>query len=441
MGVRPLKILFLAPHPFFQDRGTPIADRAVLEALVERGHEVDLLVFPEGREIDLPGCTIHRVPRIRGIGPIRPGFSAGKLLYDVRMLRAAARLARERGYDLVHAVEESALIACWLQRRFGIPFVYDMDSSIPQQMTEKLAWLRPARPLLEAAMRPALRDSLAVIAVCRTLEEEVRRLAPLADVHRIEDFSLLDEAGETGAGGQEDGRAGGQEGAGPPDLDRAAGPIVLYAGNLEPYQGIDLLLRAFAVVARAETRAQLVLIGGRADDIARYRKRAARLGIESRAHFLGPSPIGSLRASLAQADVLVSPRIRGRNTPMKIYSYLDSGCALVATRLPVHTQVLDDEIALLAEPQPEVYAEAILALLRDPARRNALGRAAAERARRLYSRAAFRAKIDKLYGAIEERLSASSPASPSPSSPSSPSPLSPSPFPAPPGEQPGERRA
>ena len=45
---------------------------------------------------------------------------------------------------------------------------------------------------------------------------------------------------------------------------------------------------------------------------------------------------------LLAADVLVSPRLKGLNTPMKIYSYLDSGSAVLATRLRTHTQVLDD---------------------------------------------------------------------------------------------------
>ena len=50
--------------------------------------------------------------------------------------------------------------------------------------------------------------------------------------------------------------------------------------------------------------------------------------------------------------MLVSPRLKGLNTPMKIYSYLDSGSAVLATRLRTHTQVLDDGIAYLVEPEP-----------------------------------------------------------------------------------------
>ena len=71
-------------------------------------------------------------------------------------------------------------------------------------------------------------------------------------------------------------------------------------------------------------------------------------------HFLGPRPVQPrCPTSLRQADVLVSPRLKGLNTPMKIYSYLDSGTAVLATRLRTHTQVLDDRTAYLVEPEPE----------------------------------------------------------------------------------------
>ena len=56
---------------------------------------------------------------------------------------------------------------------------------------------------------------------------------------------------------------------------------------------------------------------------------------------------------LGEADVLVSPRLKGLNTPMKIYSYLDSGTAVLATRLRTHTQVLDDRTAYLVDPVSE----------------------------------------------------------------------------------------
>ena len=74
---------------------------------------------------------------------------------------------------------------------------------------------------------------------------------------------------------------------------------------------------------------------------------AARAGIEDATIFAGERPAEEIPAYLLAADVLVSPRSRGTNTPLKIYQYLRSGKPIVATRLLTHTQVLTDDTAVL----------------------------------------------------------------------------------------------
>src|SRR5262245_14979424 len=381
----PMRILVLAPQPFFQDRGTPIAARALLEALAARGYALDVLTFAEGRDVSIPNCTIHRIPALPGMRGIRPGFSLKKLACDAVMaIQCMAMLARGR-YQLVHALEESAFIAMVAGWIFRVPYVYDMDSSLAQQMEEKYPSLRPVRAVLEWFERAAVRRSLGVVAVCPALRDVARRHAPGVPVRVIEDFSLLDA------------------GVGPAPESLAAtigrsGPIVLYVGNLEFYQGIDLLIEAFAHAAPSVPGAELVVIGGAADDIARYRARCATLGIGDRVHLLGPRPLAALGGLLRQAAVVVSPRIRGQNTPMKVYSYLDSGRPLLATDLPTHTQVIDGSIAMLAAPEPAPFGEALAALLRDGALRDRLASEARRRVAAEWSPSAFRRKVDAFYG-------------------------------------------
>ena len=98
--------------------------------------------------------------------------------------------------------------------------------------------------------------------------------------------------------------------------------------------------------------------------------------------------------------MLVSPRSTGTNTPLKIYQYLRSGRAIVATRLRTHTQVLDDETAILAEPTPEAFGEAIAAAIGDPARAEAIGRRAREIAEERYSDEAFIARTEHAYDVL-----------------------------------------
>jgi glycosyltransferase involved in cell wall biosynthesis len=147
--------------------------------------------------------------------------------------------------------------------------------------------------------------------------------------------------------------------------------------------------------------AKLVIVGGREDDITRYRKRAAELGIRPAVHFLGPRPVSLLRDLLGEADVLVSPRLKGLNTPMKIYSYLDSGTAVLATRLPTHTQVLDEHTAYLVDPQPAALGDGLATLLRDPLLRDRLASAAKEYVQREFTPEVARRKLGAFYSRVE----------------------------------------
>jgi glycosyltransferase involved in cell wall biosynthesis len=158
-------------------------------------------------------------------------------------------------------------------------------------------------------------------------------------------------------------------------------PVVLYAGSLEPYQRIPLLLEAMAGVHRMHAQARLVLVGGRPEQVAQVRQQAERLGIAEAVICEGLRPSGEIPSYLCAADVLVSPRQDGINTPLKIYAYLEAGKPIVATRTTSHLQILDDKCAVLADLTPEAMAAALLAVLRDPQLAGRLSHAAAERAR------------------------------------------------------------
>ena len=95
------------------------------------------------------------------------------------------------------------------------------------------------------------------------------------------------------------------------------------------------------MVHDARPDARLVLAGGKPDQVDRARDRARAAGIEAVTIFAGERPAEEIPAYLLAADVLVSPRSRGTNTPLKIYQYLRSGKPIVATRLLTHTQVLE----------------------------------------------------------------------------------------------------
>jgi len=385
-------ILFLAPQPFFEVRGTPLAVLHMVRALAELGHRVDLLTFPQGEDVPVPGVRHLRSLRLP-VGRVKAGPSLAKMALDVPFLAEAVWRMATGDYDVVHAVEEAAHLIAPFSRLAGVPFVADVDSSIPDQLRYSgFAKGGPILWLADALEGHALRRAAAVVTVCRSLTEGVAARAPEARVFQIEDPPLVDAP--LGADAPEAAALRRELGLGP-------GPVVLYSGNLEPYQGVERLVDAAARVPDA----QFLFMGGEPAQIEALRERLAP---PARCFFSGKRPPSELPGFLALADVLASPRIQGENTPFKIFTYLASGKPLVATCIPTHTQLLDDSLAFLVEPSAAGLAAGIRKALDDPAE----ARARAERGRALiereYSPRRYREKVAAAYAAIES-LKASRP--------------------------------
>jgi glycosyltransferase involved in cell wall biosynthesis len=382
---RSLRILFLAPQPFFEVRGTPLAVLAMVKALVALGHRVDLLSFPQGEAVDVPGLT-HRRSLPLPVGRVRAGASLAKLVLDVPFLAEAMWRMAFGHYDVVHAVEEAAHLVAPAARFLGLPLVADVDSSIPDQLQYSGFAGRGPLPWLASRLEAhALRHAAVALTVCTSLTERVRAKAPGTPVFQVEDPPLVsdDLADPLAVAALRQSLGLGPE------------PVVLYSGNFESYQGVDLLVDA----ARAVPEAQFVFMGGEPDQIAAVKARAG-----GRFAFAGKRPPAELPTFLALAHVLVSPRRQGENTPFKIYTYLASGKPIVATRIPTHTQLLDDTMAFLVEPSAEGLARGVRAALADPAEAAAKARRGRALVDREYSEARYAEKVAAAYAEVGRRV-------------------------------------
>jgi glycosyltransferase involved in cell wall biosynthesis len=378
-----MKILFLAPQPFYVERGTPIAVRQVVTALCGAGHEVDLVTFPGGEDIEVAGLTHIRIARPPGVKKIPVGFSPAKLLCDLFLgVELVKRLGRRR-YDVVHAVEEAVFLALPFRRLARFKLIYDMDSLMSDQLVEKWPGLKRWHRLLFWFESQAARGSDLVLAVCPAIGDRIRPHVPADRVRVTPDAAT---GLEPASGAVEDLRA---------TVGRD-GPLALYVGNLEGYQGVGLLIEAVARMT-PPPGFTLAVIGGDARSIEAHQALAEGLGVGDCVRFLGPRPLANLSGYLAQADVLCSPRLKGVNTPMKVYSYMASGVPVLATDILSHTQVLDAGCASLAAPEPDAMAAALGGLLSDPARGRALAQAARARVHAEYSLAAFEARLLDAY--------------------------------------------
>jgi len=380
-----MNILMLAPEPFFEPRGTPISVYFRILALGRLGHHVTLVTYPVGKNVALTNLKIVRPPNLLGIRKVRIGPSLAKLPLDFLLLLQSTLEIVGRHYDLVFSHEEAAFLGVWLARIWGKPHVYDMHSSLPQQL-ENFEFTRS--PVLISLFRRmehfVLKNSQAVIVICPDLMDTVAGLGyghKAVQVENFLDFPAEEFPPEAVARKKREYAPGGEK-------------VVLYAGNFEPYQGIPLLLRA---VQKVGERAVFLLLGGSGPSLLEMRDLAGGLGIRDRVIFVDKVPPAQVPLFIGLADVLISPRVSGTNTPLKIYSFLKSGKPLVATRLWTHTQVLSEQQAILADPNPEDLARGIeFALTSEEARARA--RAAEEWAKMEFAAARYFEKIGRVLG-------------------------------------------
>jgi glycosyltransferase involved in cell wall biosynthesis len=182
--------------------------------------------------------------------------------------------------------------------------------------------------------------------------------------------------------------------------------IVLYTGNFQPYQGIELLLEAMSLLSGQDLI--LLLVGDTPEAVADMQEKAKNLGIADKVRFTGQVLPEQIPLYVAIADVLVSPRLSGTNTPLKIYSCLKSGKPLVATNLWTHTQVLNPEIAVLTEPDPQSLAEGLkTAASQDEAQVRA--KTALELAAREYTPSRYLQKIAEVLNLAQTHTGKSNP--------------------------------
>jgi hypothetical protein len=164
-----MRILMIAPEPFFEPRGTPFSEYHRIRALLDLGHTVDLVTYPFGKDVHMPGLRIFRAVRPPFVRRVKIGPSAAKVALDAAVTVTALNRARQDKYDAVHSHEEGAAIGVAISAALGIPHLYDMHSSLPQQL-ENFAFSKSAvlRWMFQVLERTAIRRSRVTIVIAPT---------------------------------------------------------------------------------------------------------------------------------------------------------------------------------------------------------------------------------------------------------------------------------
>jgi len=386
-----MRMLVISPQPFFTPRGTPFSVYYRALVMAEQGVEIDLLTYGAGEDVDIPGVRIVRIPRVRFLEPIPVGPSGKKIVLDMLMFLWTIGLLVKHRYSVVHAHEESVFWCRFLKPLFRFRLIYDMHSSLPQQLTNfkftKSRFLIGAFKWLEDN---ALRAADAVITICPDLRDYALSTGLSGDRHLLIENSIFDDVRLKKKAAATSG------GASVAQTFDPRFPVILYAGTFEAYQGIDVLVRAFAVVAAKRPDARLWLVGGTEAQVRRARELVTELGLADACVLTGVVPKAQALRYTADAAILVSPRLHGTNTPLKIYEQLASGKPLVATRIWSHTQVLDEKVCYLVDPEPQSMADGLLLALADLGRTTERPQNARALYEREYARPVYEGKIRRL---------------------------------------------
>jgi glycosyltransferase involved in cell wall biosynthesis len=389
-----MRVLMLAPTPFFGDRGCHVRIFEEVRALRARGADVLVATYHVGR--DVPEVATVRSPRVPWVRRLPVGFSPHKPYLDGLLLATATRAARRYRPDVVHGhLHEGLALAALLGRWLGVPAVADLQGSLTGELIDHgtlpaggpLPGL--ARRFEKALLRRPARILASSTAFARELVErwdvEPARVAPLPDGVDPAVF---------------------HPGAPADDLRRRLGlegkRVVVFLGVLTPYQGVDDLLAAWPAVAAAVADAHLLLMGYPNDD--RYRRVVAERGLQASVTVTGRIDYREAPRYLALGDVAVSPKRSATEANGKLLNYMATGLPTIAYDGPVAREILGDAGVLVPLGDVSALASGCAALLADAGERKRRGEALRERAVAEFGWPALGGRLVEVYRAcLDER--------------------------------------
>lgn len=374
MSHRRYRIAMVAPGPFPAPRGSQVLVRELAEALAAAGHEVHLIAYASGDPaIRVAGVRVHRTPPAFGGRQLYgPGWQrvALNLLLACRLLEV---VRRER-IDVIHAHNyEAPLLAYAVRALTKVPVVYHGHNVMSDELMRYFRrpvgqWL--ARVVGRMLDRSIPRRADYVVALSNRMAAFLRdngvareQLAVIPPGIRIEE--------------------GGDCVPAPAEADPyPAAKVILYAGNLDPYQDLSTLVEAMGAIRLAEPRALLVVVTHPSHTGAV--REAALLRSTPSVRVVFAHGFDAVQRMMRRADVVVCPRTSWSGFPIKLLNYMAAGRVIVAAA-GAASAMEDGPLVVVPNGDSAALSRAIVATLRDPVGSAKLGQAARELACNAFS--------------------------------------------------------
>ena len=364
-----MRIGMVCPYTWDVPGGVQEHVKDLAEALIGLGHEVSV-ISPADDDTPLPGYV---VPAGRAV-PVPYNGSVARLAFGPLSAARVRRWVKEGGFDVLHVHEPAApslsLLACWVADG---PIVATAHTANPRSRVMHAAYL---------ALQTALEKISGWIAVSEaartTLVEHMGGDAVLipngVTVSRYEKASPL---------------------PGWPGEGRALG----FLGRMEePRKGLDVLLRAFELLAAQRPGLRLLVAGP--GDLDEVRAKVPE-AIRDRLILLGQVTQDDKARFYHSVDVFCAPNTGGESFGVVLIEAMAAGAPIVASDLDAFQLVLRDGRAgeLFPAGDPAALAAAASRLLDDPSLRARLSAAATD-AVRAYDWPMVARDVVKVYEAV-----------------------------------------
>ncbi|AMV73152.1 YqgM-like family glycosyltransferase [Desulfuromonas sp. DDH964] len=365
-----MRILMLAPTPYFSDRGCHVRIYEEARVLRRLGHEVRIVTYHLGRNLD--DIPTERIPAVPWYRKLSAGPSWHKPYLDILLLFKAWQVARRFRPDLLHAhLHEGAFVAALLKPVLRLPIVFDCQGSLTGELVDhrfvrKGSLLYRVFYLLEAW-------------ICRRADAIVTSATPTAELLKA-DFAVPEARITAVVDGVDAGDF--HHHPGQHDLKRELGlppakQVVVFLGAMNEYQGIDLLLDVIKTLSARRQDCHFLLMGypERA-----YRERAATLGIAGLVTFTGKIPYDQAARYLSLGQIAISPKLSRTEANGKLFNYMACGLPAVVFDTRINREILGDAGLYAEFGDAEALTNGLAALLDDPERGRNLGRVAWQKA-------------------------------------------------------------
>lgn len=352
---RHYNIAIVAACPFPCARGTPVRVARAAEALSELGHSVHVVTYnlsDPGLEIAQERFKIHRIPRIPFYRDLSPGPTLTKLaLLDLLLLFKLNSVLGRHEIDFIYAHHYEALIVALAVRAVKrCPLIYDAHTILENELPNYVSG--PVKPVLRKVGKwidgylPQRADHIVAVT-----PEIVDRLAAYFDIRNK--VTVIGNGLEL---------AHFMACRWTPESDDTARKVLIFTGNLAAYQGIELMLEAFALLRQRRNDILLRIVTN--DDFRPYAHLAGKLGIENDIE-IASSEFGALPGEIARASVAINPRLSMDGIPQKLLNYMAVGVPIVSFAGSARSVVDNENGLVIPDGDTVMFADALDKLLND----------------------------------------------------------------------------